>query len=362
MKRAVRPALILVLIAVTTILHYSTPTERLYLHEIYQRVYYIPILLAAFWYGPFGGLAAATLTSLYYGYHIHQDWAHVPAYSINQWAEIVLYYLVGLITGALAERQRREERKLQAVTEELRNAYDELQHTSHQLRRSERLAALGALTAGIAHEIRNPLGSIKGAVEIIDRSLPGDYPKREFIEIIQEEISRLNSTLTQFLQFGNPQSTRLQPVSLNQLVESTIRLLRQKAEAANAEIQTRLDPSLPDIRADSDQLRHVLINLVINGVEAMPEGGTLTVRTRSRDGRGVLLQVRDEGQGMSGGTLETAFDPFFTTKTSGMGLGLSISHQLVQNHAGSISLQPNPEKGLTVTVELPVDPEAEAET
>lgn len=356
MKDWYRVSLILALITLNTILHYSTTTDVLYLHEIYQRVYYIPILLASFWYGPVGGIAAATLACSYYVFHIRQDWAHMPVYSINQYAEIVLYYLVGTIMGILSSRQKQEARKLMDTTGKLRQAYDQLRQTSQQLRRSERLAALGALTAGIAHEIRNPLASIKGAVDIIDRKNPKDVEGREFLDVIREEVKRLNATLTEFLRFGNPTASQFEPVSANELIRSTLKLLEGKLSSSEIEVGTELEPDLPAIQADPAQIRQVLINLILNSLEAMPEGGELMVRTSLHEPGQIRIEVGDTGHGISDEIADQVFDPFFTSKPTGMGLGLSICHQLIQTHGGSIALKPRPEGGLRVVVDLPREP------
>ena len=353
MKNWQRVTLILVLITVTTILHYTTTTDVLYLHEIYQRVYYIPILLAAFWFGPLGGIAAATLAASYYVFHIRQDWAHLPDYSVNQYAEIVILYLVATIIGILSSRQKQEARMLLDTTGKLRKAYDQLRQTSQQLRRSERLAALGALTAGIAHEIRNPLASIKGAVDIIDRKNPDGIGGREFLEIIREEVQRLNATLTEFLRFGNPGDIQLEEVQINDLIQSTLKLLEGKLDSSRIDLETDLDASLPPINGDPSQLRQVLINLILNALEAMPEGGQLKLSTRQLGNERVEIEVADTGHGISEEIASQVFDPFFTSKATGMGLGLSICHQLIQNHSGSIALQPSGERGLSVRVELP---------
>ena len=166
------PVSILAGVLVISAFHYTTSTEQRYLHEIYQRLYYVPILLAAFWYGPAGGVCTALLTSGLYLYHIQRDWHHFPMYTFNQYAEIFLYHAIGLLVGVLSSRERRQRRDLERTSRRLSEAYESLQKTFEHLRQADRLASMGQLSAGIAHEIRNPLGTIKGSIEILSARFP----------------------------------------------------------------------------------------------------------------------------------------------------------------------------------------------
>ncbi|MFZ0427504.1 MAG: ATP-binding protein [Acidobacteriota bacterium] len=346
--------LIVVLTLVISAFHFMTGTEHRYLHEIYQRTYYIPILLAAFWYGPVIGVAAAFGVSAIYWIHIRLDWMHAPVYSFNQYAEIILYHAVALIIGILAFRERTQRRRLEATSNELAEAYQKLQTTFEQLRRADRLAALGQLSAGIAHEIRNPLGSIKGSIEILESEIPDSHPKHEFIEIIKEETARLNRLVGEFLEFARPARPTVAAASLNDLIESARSLVAQKAERSGIVVSTDLDPSIPPLALDSDQIRQVLLNVLINAVQAMSDGGRLSICSRYRKGAArAVIEISDTGPGMPPEQIEHIFDPFFSTKPEGTGLGLSISHQLVENHGGRITARANSGPGLTLRIELP---------
>jgi signal transduction histidine kinase len=352
----VRGGVLLFMILFVSVLHYATPTEYLHLHEIYQRGYYIPIILAAFWYGPFWGLLSAALTSVLYGIHIHRDWIHVPTYSFNQYAEIFLYNVIALLIGFLSLRERRHREKLEKTSDELSRAYQRLRSAFEQLKQSDRLAALGQLSAGIAHEIRNPLGSIKGSIEILETEIAPDNPKQEFVRIIKEETARLNSIIAEFLKFARPPKPAVEPSSLNELVLSTLMLLQKEAEHSGVEIRRHLDPALPEIKLDRDQIRQVLLNVVLNGIQAMPHGGVLEIRSTAGDKGGAVIEISDNGPGMDEKDLDHIFDPFFTTKPQGTGLGLSISYQLIQNHGGRISARNNPARGMAFQIELPTVP------
>jgi signal transduction histidine kinase len=358
MKRGayLKSTLIILLILLTTVLHYRTGTEHRYLHELYQRFYYIPILLAAYWYGPLPGVIAAFSVSLLYLYHIEKDWTKLPVYAFNQYAEIVMYHAVALVIGFLSLRDRRQREKLEKMSQELAQAYDRLQKTFDQLRRADRLAALGQLSAGIAHEIRNPLGSIKGSIEILENEISSDNPKHEFIQIIKEETARLNSIIAEFLRFARPPKPSIESISLNNLIESTLVLFEKQETPTQVEIHKHLDVRLPSINLDPDQMRQVLLNVILNSMQAMPEGGVLDVRSGLDDERlRAVIEISDTGAGIDEENLERVFDPFFTTKPQGTGLGLAISHQLVQNHNGKISVRNNPDRGATFRIELPVE-------
>lgn len=347
-------SVILLMILGVSVLHFQTGTEYRYLHEIYQRGYYIPILLAAFWFGPWIGLTSAFLTSLIYTVHIQIDWTQLPTYAFNQYAEIVLYHVTALIIGVLASRERRLRRHLEYTSRELSAAYQKLQETFEQLRRSDRLAALGQMSAGIAHEIRNPLGSIKGSIEILEKEIPPDHPKTEFVGIIKDEVARLNSLINEFLQFARPPNPVVKISNLNEVIDSTLTLLTKSAENSRVEIRTALDPRLPSVRLDPDQIRQVLLNLMLNSIQAMPEGGRLEIGTRfNMDTKKVTVAIKDEGVGISQEDLDRIFDPFFSTRPEGTGLGLSVSHQLVENNGGTISVRANPGSGVSFCLEFP---------
>jgi signal transduction histidine kinase len=358
-RLALKYGAILLLILVISVFHFETGTENRYLHEVYQRIYYIPILLAAFWFGPLLGVLSAVFTSLIYVVHIQRDWTHFPHYAFNQYAEIIMYHLVALVTGLLALKGRRRRESLEKTSEELSEAYQKLQSTFDYLKKTDRLAVLGQLSAAIAHEIRNPLGSIKGSVEILETEIGPGNPKHEFVRIIKEEVARLNSLVTDFLRFARPPRPNMERVPIATLIESTLNILQKEAAQSRVRIVRHDGNQLPELNLDSDQIRQVLLNVMLNGIQAMPEGGTLQVSTyRSREGPYVVIDVSDTGPGIEDDKLERIFDPFFTTKPQGTGLGLSISYQLIENHGGRLSAHRNPEKGLTFRLELPLSQSA----
>ena len=244
-----------------------------------------------------------------------------------------------------------------------------------RMKERDRLAALGEMAAGLAHEIRNPLGAIKGAAQLLvpmapSASSPGgstpqvsDVPAetREFLGIIVEEVNRLNKVVSSFLDYARPYRGELTPLDLNEVIRKTATLI---AADARVEISLALDEGVPRVRADAEQLRQVFLNLAINAIQAMPEGGKLTVATGLRKGRRstsfgaapahwVEVRFRDTGSGIPPGELKNLFIPFFTTKEKGTGLGLPISQRIIENHGGTIEVRSRQGVGSTFTVVLP---------
>ena len=235
-----------------------------------------------------------------------------------------------------------------------------------QMKERDRLALLGQMAAGLAHEIRNPLGAIKGAAQLLAEPGPdekADPASREFIGIILEEVDRLNRVVGNVLDLARPGGGAVVPIDVNGVVRRTIQILSAEPSGERVEIQQRLVPDLPRVAIDPEQLRQVLMNLVKNALQAVSESGRVTVSTRVRFGRGtrsgkpegafVEVTVADTGPGISQKALDKLFLPFFTTKERGTGLGLAISQRIVQGAGGRIEVRSFEGKGSTFTVVLP---------
>lgn len=339
-------AVIGITIVLITILHFLTPVDQIVWHEIFQRLYYLPIITAALLFGLRGGLAASFFTTVVYFPHIflHLQEGHFN-YSINQYAEIVIFNLVGGIMGALGDRLRKARERAERNAEEKKQAYEELQTTFQQLLQAEKLASLGELSAGIVHEVRNPLASIKGAIEILEDELETDSPRREFAELAIREIERLDTLVGEFLRFARPAKLAVQLNDLNEIVESVATLVENQAFSQGVSIEKHLDNNLPKILIDAEQVRQVLLNLAINALQAVNVGGRIIFKTNTKDGFCVVT-IEDSGEGISEENLPKIFDPFFTTKEKGIGLGLSIAHKIITGHRGKLSAR----RGETGTV------------
>ncbi|MEJ2313491.1 MAG: ATP-binding protein [Nitrospirota bacterium] len=218
--------------------------------------------------------------------------------------------------------------------------------------RLSRLAATGELSATLAHEIKNPLNAISGAATYIGKNYKGSLIK-DFIKIINEEVGRINKLTTSLLNFAKPLKPEPAPTDVNRLAEETVALMRQECEEQGLRLETRLQEGVPDVSLDYGQIKQVLINLILNAVDAVGQDGVIRVSTVSSDSR-VLLSVEDNGTGIPEGELENIFNPFHTTKARGTGIGLAISRKAVKEHGGDITVKSEPGKGSVFTISLPV--------
>ncbi len=348
-------ALVIILI---TVLHFLTPTDQIVWHEIYQRIYYVPIIAAALIFGLRGGLAASLFTTIIYSPHIYLHWQHGHFdYSINQYAEIVIFNLVGGIMGALGDRLRKSRERAERNAEEKRKAYDELQTTFQQLLQAEKLASLGELSAGIVHEVRNPLASIKGAIEILEDELRVDSPRREFVGLAKGEIDRLDRLVGEFLRFARPTEPSKTPTDPNEIVDSITGLIENQAASQSVAVVRDLQKNLPLVLVDAEQIKQVVLNLAINALQAMPQSNgadqTITFRTFQQDNN-FVVEVTDSGSGIDPTNLSKIFDPFYTTKDKGVGLGLSIAHKIATQHGGHLTANRTTHL-TTFTLTIPLD-------
>ena len=352
MKRFLPQVTIGLVIILITVLHFLTPLDQIVWHEIYQRLYYIPIIAAALIFGLRGGLAASIFTTVVYSPHIFLHWQHGHFdYSINQYAEIVIFNLVGGVMGALGDRLKQARERAERSAEERRKAYDELQKTFEQLLQAEKLSSLGELSAGIVHEVRNPLAAIKGAVEILEDELAEDSPRREFAELAKKEVERLDKLVGEFLRFARPATLSIKSNNLNKIVESVISLIENQAVSQSVLIEKDLQNNLPGVLADNEQIKQVLLNLAINSLQAVPVGGKIIFRTFANDDFGIV-EIEDNGGGINNKILAKIFDPFFTTKEKGVGLGLSIAHKISTQHGGKLTVK-SEEYHTTFSLQVP---------
>ncbi|HOL73488.1 MAG TPA: ATP-binding protein [Bryobacteraceae bacterium] len=357
-KRAavIRAAVAGLAIVAIGLLHGMTPEPFAHWQYICQRLYYLPVVYAALCFGWRGGIAAAAFAGISYlqGAAV---WRDLPGFALYQSLEIVVFFLVGVLTGVLADRERAQKRASEETVERLSKIYGELQENFDRMKRAERLYALGQLSAGLAHEIRNPLASIAGAAGILRRNRACDAKYEECLDIINKECARLSRLLTNFLDFARPRTPRYQRIALEPLLDSVIDLAMHAVDRKPIVLRKAIAPDAPPVETDPEQLKQVLLNLVINAVQATEEsGGEIVLSAEFREGK-ALIEVRDQGRALSPALMERIFDPFFTTKEQGTGMGLSVAHQVVTQLGGILTARRNPDRGMTFSVQLPLEPE-----
>ena len=260
------------------------------------------------------------------------------------------------VSYVLLERFVRTANALTSRTLELRRSYNELRDAQEQLVRKEQLATMGELSAVIAHEVRNPLAIIKNAVSGLHRPTLRDADRQVLLRILDEEADRLNRLVGDLLAYARPVTPERQPLHIEELVRGAVELARA---AQQRDDQVTFDVVLTDshtIMGDPDLLRQAIVNVAENAIQAMPDGGMLTVRTYGttlEDAPAVAVAIRDTGEGMDTLVRSKATDPFFTTRPTGTGLGLAIVHRLVHSHGGKIQIESSYGTGTTVSIILP---------
>jgi signal transduction histidine kinase len=250
----------------------------------------------------------------------------------------------GLIGTALAWNK--------TLTREVEKKTRELLDSQECLIHSERFAAVGEAAAYVSHEIKNPLMVIGGLAHQVERHLPDDPASQEKLKIIQEEVKRLETFLGDLRDFLRPVPPAKQEIDLNRVIKEVQTLMTEAAQGKEVFLEVRLDPRLPRVEADANQIKQVLVNLIKNALEATEESGRILMTTEFKEGQ-VWLAVQDTGKGMSGEVLEKIFHPFFTTKDKGTGLGLAVIHKIISDHHGTIMVESVTGRGSTFTIKLP---------
>ncbi|MFH1277126.1 MAG: ATP-binding protein [Candidatus Eisenbacteria bacterium] len=343
------------LIVAVSVLHYTTGVHNHQLHDVYRRLYYLPIILAAFAGGVRGGLVAALVVSVLYYPHAFGHLTHDPGRSLEKILEMVLYFVVAATTGYLVSRGAKTREQLRETAEDLSETLREKERMELELLRAARLAAVGKLSAGLAHEIRNPLTSIKGSAELLQDDFPDGHAKRELLETLIGEADRLNNVLTRFLSFARPLPVSVREFEVREVVEEVTALLGARRGAEETPIRLHEGDEIPTMLGDPEQIRQVLLNILLNAVQASSPGSGIDIRIRRLDDSGkVEILVEDRGPGFDPKALDQLFTPFFTTKHEGTGLGLAISHRIIESHGGRIAASNRPGGGARVSITLPV--------
>jgi signal transduction histidine kinase len=317
----------------------------------------LPVISAATSLGVLGTVVTTLLASMtYLSLLLYIDWSShvIEPYDQRQLGlRLVFIWLVGYVTHRLARANREEARKYQAAAEQLAEANRHLQEAEAAVRRSERLAALGQMAAGLAHELRNPMATVRASADMLVRTVASESEvAREVAGFIASEVDRTNSLITRFLDFARPLKLLRNRVELSEIIDRAVTQIEQHAPPYPVSVYKNYSPDIRPVQADGELIERVVYNLLLNAAQASPAGGVVTVKTRPLDGT-VEISVIDRGSGIERAQLENIFNPFFTTKPDGVGLGLAIVQKIVDEHGGRIGVESEAGRGSVFRVFLP---------
>lgn len=320
-------------------------------------VLFLPVISAATSFG-MAGTAAATLAAcgIYLSFLLLLEGRnqYVPEDQVGELVLRVLFLpVVGLLTHQLAEENRAEARKLQAAAEDLAKANASLKNAEADVRRADRLAALGQLTAGLAHELRNPLAAMRSSAEMLARQVAAENEiAREMAANITEEVDRTGSLITRFLDFARPKPMHKEAGDLHAMLDRAIERFEKSGAAVS--VFKNYSPDVPPLRFDGAMMEQVILNLLANAAQASAPGAVVTVKTQRQAGS-VWISVIDRGSGIDPKHRESIFNPFFTTRAEGVGLGLAVVSKIVEDHGGEISVESAVGEGSVFLIRLPME-------
>ena len=338
-------------------------TGELSINSSYWPIYFLPVVTAALYCGPWATLAWTLIASgaycsyLYPAMQEYELTADAVGYLVLR---IMFFFLAAMVVNRFSQQSQHQTQLYRDLAGRLAETNRRLEQAQAEARRSERLAALGQLSAGLAHEIRNPLGVIKGSAEMLTQKLQtSDELSRELAGYISTEVNRLSALVTEFLDFARPLHAQLQPSSLTRVLDRVLEIVGDRWKGKPVQLERDYEAGLPPLPLDESLCEQAFLNLVQNAYEAMEErGGTLRVEARraERDGRdGVRVLLADTGPGIPDKLREEIFNPFVTTKKTGVGLGLSIVSKIVDGHRGFIHVENAASGGAVFTLFFPLE-------
>jgi two-component system, NtrC family, sensor histidine kinase HydH len=327
------------------------------LQSRYWPVLLLPVISAATEFGLSATLLFAALAGAsYLSFLAFIDWRQYELFPEDIYElilRVVFFMMVGILVNRLAEALRVQSENYRRAAEQLAKANAQIQQAEEAVRRSDRLAALGQLSAGLAHELRNPLGTIRASAEMLTRTVSAENEvSREMAGFIATEVDRTNSLITRFLQFSRPMELRLETADLRQTLDRAVASVER--ESPQVAIYKNYESEIPPFPFDPELLERVFYNLLLNAVQATAPGGVVTIQTRDAGGL-VEIAVIDRGSGIEPKLRDAIFNPFFTTKREGVGLGLAIVSKIVDEHGGKITVESEPGAGSVFRVLLPMD-------
>jgi two-component system, NtrC family, sensor histidine kinase HydH len=371
-KRGVFYVILLKILLATLLIDHTG--DEVGINSSYYPIYYLPVVTAALYCGPLLTLLWTLVASAFYCSYLYpamQEFEITPEALGYLALRILFFFLAAMVVNRFAQQSQHQTQLYRDLAERLAETNRRLEQAQAEARRSERLAALGQLSAGLAHEIRNPLGVIKGSAEMLTQKLQAsDELARELAGYISTEVNRLSALVTEFLDFARPLHAQPHPADLVVLLDRVLQIVGARF-AGNTDtgksvrVERHYASGLPLVPLDESLCEQAFLNLVQNAYEVMEDhGGRLRVNVHlaSKDDReGVELRLADSGPGVPEELREEIFNPFVTTKKTGVGLGLSIVSKIVDGHHGSIHVENAPEGGAVFTVFFPLDETVEAQ-
>ncbi|MFZ0819681.1 MAG: ATP-binding protein [Candidatus Acidiferrales bacterium] len=357
-QRGMTYAVILKIVLATILLDH---TGEMGINSSYWPIYLLPVVTAATYFGPWGTLFWTTVASAAYCSYLYQALQYyvLTVESIGELAgRVLFFFLAAMFVNRFAVEIRRRAAAYQVLAEQMAETNRRLEEAQEEARRSERLAALGQMSAGLAHEIRNPLGVIRGSAEILNQKLEHANPlASELAGYILSETNRLSALVARFLDFARPMSLEFVPGNLQQIMDRALEAARAQRPEAKIRVEREYAAGLPPVPMDEQLCEQVFVNLALNAYDAMEaDGGKLRVeisRAQHTGTAGVEVTLRDTGPGIPPELSQQIFNPFFTTKKSGVGLGLAIVSKIVDEHHGSLRVESEPGKGACFRVFFP---------
>lgn len=325
-------AFIAFLVGGITLAHYFTEWKVHHYHIFYQGLYFLPVILAGFWFGLRGALGTSlSITILYLPFTII-NWNNFSADDFNSVIEMLLYNVVALILGKLRDREIAAQERLW---------------------QSERFAAMGKALSCLAHDLKTPLIAIGGLGRLVRKNIENkDFSFKEKLDIIVKEANRLEKMVKEMLDFSRPLELHPTKGSINTVVNESLPIISELAQAKRVKVQNLPSGDLPLMLFDSERMKQAFINLLTNAIEASPEEGTVSIHSYHKRKK-LIVDIKDQGIGIPSDKKEEVFSPFFTTKEGGAGLGLAIVKKIVEAHQGYLKILDNHERGVTLRVAIP---------
>lgn len=322
---------IVVAVIVISVLHYATSLHSTGWHELFKRLYYVPIVVAAVTGGARAGMATSLVSTVLYVPHVAQ-WHAWPALASDRYGEVLMFNIVAVVTGALADRLQTQRQRYQDAAAELRTAYATLEARTEERQRVDRLVTVGRIASGIAHEIRTPLAGLLGSLEIIGAEFRPAHPKSEFVAIAKQEVARLQAVVTEFLDFAQPATPTSQAVDLRLVVQTVTRLAAPAVACPSTEIEARVPERALVVHVDVQQVQRALLNIILASGHALRDGCIgITMEEWPGVGR-ITIELAGPTALPAAGDM---FEPF-RSSGPGQGLGLAIASRLIENQGGAV--------------------------